>query len=554
MRAALVLLSAAILFAQDPGAIHGTVRDALTGTPLPNVTVRAGRTTVVTDPRGEYSFRHVPPGAVQVDVLGAMVKSFGLRSVTLTSGQDLALDLPVQALGRVAGAVMDADGKPVSDAVVTLATRQYSLGAIRYVLWYSSLTNSRGEFGVPGSASPMPFGNPAGIQQARIDRARSIQASRSAALATGPGMAVEAGRGYFLLASKGRAMLAADSEFEPDPAKRKPIPHVTWYIGAHTPEAAMPFSVMPAERREAMNIRMSTGPGYCILGTVRANALPGGTLQVEFAEAPMATQGILGHFRFEKTLNPDSSRETSLHICNLSPGDYRFTSALVTRPNTFPQEFRTHLVTITDGDLNLSLDGEPPVRASGEIAWDGDPPQQSAAVALQLRPLNHTTLPDETVTAKPAVPGRFAFDRLVADEFELQLMDIPSGAYLKDITCAGRSVLHQPLPAGSLGDLRITLARDGAHIAAQTDADTWVVAFPAGATTETAIADAMVFGRADSSGAWTSPLLAPGKYLVLSSPAPADGSVEFIDRLFHARFKAQELDLAPNSSTNITLK
>jgi hypothetical protein len=367
----------------------------------------------------------------------------------------------------------------------------------------------------------------------------------------GPGLTVESGVGYLLLVSKGRAALAKDGEIEEDPEKRKPVPHMTWYIGARTPDAALPLTLSPAERREGTNIRMATGPGYCIHGRVRAGAVPGGSLQVVFAEAPMASQGILGHSTFEKKLDADPAQETTLNICNLSPGDYRVTSALVTRPNTFPREFHTQVVTVTDRDLKVSLDGKPPIRVYGEIVWDGEP--LYGTVTMSLRPINHVILPQETVGAKVASPGPFTFDRLLADEYELELSGLPGGAYLKDITSGGRSIVHRPLLAGSVGDLRVILAHDGARITAQASADTWVVVVPAAATTEIAVADTMVWGRGDATGTWTSPLLAPGKYLVLSSSAPVDRSVESVERVFRSRSKASEADLGPGANVSVKL-
>jgi hypothetical protein len=151
------------------------------------------------------------------------------------------------------------------------------------------------------------------------------------------------------------------------------------------------------------------------------------------------------------------------------------------------------------------------------------------------------------------MPGAFRFDRLLADEYELQFASMPAGAYAKQVTSAGRSFLHRPLPAGAIGSLRVILARDGGHITLRTDPEAWVVAVPASATTEIDVADTMVCGRADAAGTWISPLLAPGKYLVMTSPAPVDRSVEAVERVFRARSKAQEVDLTPNGSVVVKL-
>jgi hypothetical protein len=214
--------------------------------------------------------------------------------------------------------------------------------------------------------------------------------------------------------------------------------------------------------------------------------------------------------------------------------------------------FQTQVVSISGRDAKVSLDGLPLVSVSGSIIWDGDPSRD--IVMLNLRPLHHAALPEETLNAKAGVPGPFTFERLAADEYELQLVGIPFGAYLKDVISAGRSLLHRPLPVADLGDLRVILARDGARITTQGDADAWMVAVPSGAGTEIDVADSMVWGRAGADGKWTAPLLAPGKYLVLASPTPVDRSVEAVARVFQARGKAKECDLAPGTTRVVTLK
>jgi hypothetical protein len=558
MRAAVLLLNAALLFAQpEPATIHGVVREALTGAPMSGITVKAGRVSTVTSPAGAYTLRGIPPGDTQIEISGEMVNRPQPRKVSLRAGQDLSVDLTAQALGRISGAVTDSDGQPITDAMVSAVTREYSLGALRYVLWYSALTNSRGEFGTSGTAAPLMIarGNDTPLREmaaSALERALSIRSGTAMPFVPARGIAIESGRGYLLLVSKGRAVLAKDGEIEEDPANRKPIPHVTWYIGARAPDAALPLTLAPAERREGMNIRTATGPGYCIHGTVRAGAVPGGSLQVVFGEAPMASQGILGRSSFEKKLADDPALETTLHICNLSPGDYRITSMLLAKPDTFPSEFRTQVVSIVDRDVKVVMDGRPKAELAGEIVLEGDPLPDP--VILRVSPMNHLVLAPETVTAKASVPGRFSFDDLVADEYDLLVKEIPAGIYLKDVTSDGRSVLHQPLIPGAIGELRVILGRDGARISAQAEPDSWVVAMPATPSSPIAAADTMVWGRADATGMWTSPLLAPGKYLVLAGSAPVDRSMEAVERVFQSRNKASEVELAPGGTGVVKLK
>jgi Carboxypeptidase regulatory-like domain len=521
----LAALISSTLFAQpQPGTIHGVVRDALTGTPMPNVIVRSGHNIVHTDVQGAYTFSNILPGEIEVDAAGEMVHSFGIRKVRLSPGQEATIDIAVQGLGRIGGFVFDAEGKPVADAVVSSVKRVYSLGAIQYAEDLTSFSDSRGEFGRSAATPP-----------------ERVPLKTGSWFVPGSGFALEAGAGYILSAGKGRVPVM-DGAVPEDPAARVPIPYQTWYIGAGTPETALPLTLTPGERRDGVNIRLASGPGYCINGTVRAGALPEGELRVDMA----GNLGILKRLLFTKRLAGDA--ETTLHLCNLAPGEYVLTSELIAKPRELAREFRTQMVTITDRDVKVAFDGLPPSRLSGEVVWEGDPPQTS--VTLKLIPLNHEIHSQETLTVKAAVPGVFSLDRVVADEYELQITGIPAGAYLKDVTCAGRSVLHRPVAAG---ELRVILAPDGARFTAQAPADTWVVAVPASVSNELEVADSMVSGRADAAGVWSSPVLAPGKYLVMSSPAPVNRSVESVGRVFRVRGKAKQIEIAPRGNATVDL-
>jgi hypothetical protein len=145
----------------------------------------------------------------------------------------------------------------------------------------------------------------------------------------------------------------------------------------------------------------------------------------------------------------------------------------------------------------------------------------------------------------------------------LRFRDLPKDLYVKDITYAGASILRSPLRAGSaIGNatLRITLARDGGTINAKVAdkesnpvPDSYVLIMPAEATTEAALAAALITGQTDQKGIHTTNALAPGKYLVLASTTPTDMSPECIGKLFQTRTRAQEITLAPNANLTVTL-
>jgi len=149
------------------------------------------------------------------------------------------------------------------------------------------------------------------------------------------------------------------------------------------------------------------------------------------------------------------------------------------------------------------------------------------------------------------------------DTFGLDVTGVPRGLYVKDVTYGDQSIQYEPLRVGrALGNagVRIILARDGGSISARvTDkdgnpsADCTVVILPATTPSEATLAVAMKTGKTNQSGAWTSPTLAPGKYYALATRQPIDRSPETIGKLWKARNRGEEVDVAPNGQPSVTL-
>ena len=59
-----------------------------------------------------------------------------------------------------------------------------------------------------------------------------------------------------------------------------------------------------------------------------------------------------------------------------------------------------------------------------------------------------------------------------------------------------------------------------------------------------------MFGQTDQNGAWTSSAIAPGRYIVLASRTPFDRTPETIARLWGARDRGREVDVAPGATAD----
>jgi hypothetical protein len=76
---------------------------------------------------------------------------------------------------------------------------------------------------------------------------------------------------------------------------------------------------------------------------------------------------------------------------------------------------------------------------------------------------------------------------------------------------------------------------------------------PISVASEAALAAAIVSGQCDQNGAWTSNMMAPGKYYVLALSGPHNNSPESIAKLWGNRTHFKEIELAPNGSVQVTL-
>ena len=116
-RAALLLIfiAACTLTPNQPGSIHGTIRDR-SGVPLPGVTVTlhsaSGDRTTVTNPRGEYEFTAVAPGKYEIQ---ASLSGFTQirSSVSVAEGRAVRKDATL-GYGAVAEAITVTAASPSS--------------------------------------------------------------------------------------------------------------------------------------------------------------------------------------------------------------------------------------------------------------------------------------------------------------------------------------------------------------------------------------------------------------------------------------------------------
>lgn len=575
-RLILTALTISAALAQGNGIISGVVRDAETGAPLAGVRVsvqgssqKSASTT--TDSQGRYRLGDIPPGQVGLSAGAHPETAYhaGQRTVTLAAGQELhSIDIPMRGVGRVSGRIADDEGKPVTRVEVAVVRGEYSMGALRYRAEYGTLSDQEGNYGGPSGLLVYSLLGVSSEDQVSSGLTTSLDELAALAVdfhgtgrAVPAGIPLEAGRGHLLVAHRERPTMAAPTDAPVDPKQRKTVLASSWYPGSGSLEGAIPLTLGAGENREQVNFRLDRVPAYCIQGTAPATGPEKRALGIVLSDRRLP--GGPGSFHLMMRA-PDGApgHDSRIRICNVPPGDYLLSSFVQVQGAGLPVAYSTATVTIKDDDIrDLALATQPRMAVAGEVVWDNaspDPPV-AASLTIRLRPLAREPFKDESAGAKVAVPGRFALENLLADEYALDFAGVPAGAYVKEATYGGASVLHTPLPAGS-ANLRITLARDGGRVVARVaDADgnpvsgAVAVVSLASVTSEAAFADSMITGRTDASGAWTSGLLAPGKYSVTATLAQVDRSPECIGRLYHARGKAEEAEIGAGATVSVNV-
>ncbi len=529
----------------ETGSISGVVTDAATGAPVVGVRVfipaRGGPLAdTTTDAQGRYTLSEVRAGRrhVRTDFSewGSPLVD-GRRIVSLGSGQELrSIDFVLQPEPSISGKVVDDNDEPLPGVEVVLLGREYFLGGLRYFSRFTVRTNDQGEYRIVHRIAP--------------------------------------GTGWLLLARQLKREMNPISDAPEDPKQRRLAMIPTYYPSGASPEGGTLVMLRPGEQREGGDIRMLRLPSYCLEAQADIQGQPGElSFWIHQAQPSFglgATGGSVG-VPSGGRVGPDGK----IRVCGLHRGDFRLSAFSGDR--NFPDSFGTTLVSITDRDVKgVTVTPQPRLPLSGQVVWAGEPPDEpvESEVLISVWPVYRTV--GGFNRGRSSVPGEFSIqapqslaggriDPLM-DEYSVRTRFRQAGSlYLKDVTYVGTSILHKPFYLGSAmagAELRVIVDHDGGiletHVA---DGDgepvggASVLVIPKAAKTVHTLAATRVTGETDQNGEYTSPGLAPGAYYVLATRAAlTDHSPETISALFGARLKAEEVEIEPNDTVQLTLE
>lgn len=518
------------------GSITGIVRDASTGQPVKEAELTVTNPPMrpidtKSDAQGHYTIRNIDPGAITINARPPRLENSGFppltrKLVNLGPGQDLeGIDVRVRTSAQLSGRVTDQNDQPLPGVSVLLIAREYQLGVIRYVFTGTGQTDDEGNY----------------------------------VMNAAPGLT------YLVMARKGSGQVEPVANAPIDPKLRRPSFVPTFYPGADSIAGAQLIPLTSGERRNNVDIRMHRAASQCVEGELPGSA--NGSLKFGYTEASPHS-GWSGDGGMFMSPNSGTSNDGKIRVCDLHPGEYRFEVYPSTGPGlATPQSYGTGFVTVGDRDGTVALSPVPKVKVPTEITWANNdeikgftPP---ANWILELQPIMRSQFSGEVNLPRPLRIEPFSME-LFSDDYRIVFRGLPSASvYLKDITYGSKSMLREPFHPGSAGGdatLRITLAHDGGTVAARIVdkegkplADRYVILLPATSITEAVVAETVVSGQTDQTGAWTTPMVAPGKYYAVASVTPFDRSPETVTALLRGRQKAKEVEVGASGRVSVEL-
>ena len=526
----------------EPGSISGAVVNAATGEPVAGVKIvlrtPGNPPSGLTDARGRYTIEGVAPRRYGAALAFSRDHPFsGVRTVNVGAGEHVrSIDFRLYPNQSISGRVVDENDEPLPGLEVVLLGREYYMGELRYYRRAAARTDDQGEYRITRKVPP--------------------------------------GTGWLVWATMLDRGMEPISDAPADPKLRRPAMVPTYYPSAPTAEEATVVTLGAGEQREGVDIRMVRSPSFCLEAQID---VPGQADEVSFW-----IQGAQPSFRMGATggtsgippgghVGPDGK----IRVCNLGPGDYRLTA--FSGDLNAPDSLGTTLVSLTDRDVKgITVVAQPRLPLAGRVVWAGEPPKTpiESEIPIRLWSLHRTF--GRMGSGRSSVPGEFTMQEgaFVEGGETHPLMDeyavifprrLPDNLYVKDVTYGGTSVLHRQLKLGSAlagSGLRVIVDHDGGVLKARVSddegqpiGDATVILIPKESTTHLRLAETRVAEKTNQNGEYTSSGLAPGAYYVLAIEDDfTDLSPETISKLFDARSKAEEVEIGPNATVELTLE
>ncbi|HTS78184.1 MAG TPA: carboxypeptidase regulatory-like domain-containing protein [Bryobacteraceae bacterium] len=492
------------------GKIAGTVIDAANGDPVRKVIVtltwhgtpRSWATTR-SDGSGQFQFTGLPAGNydLHANKAGAGTAIYGAagtretgKIIELAEGETiLGLKLRFIHSATVSGRVVDSDGDPIAGTQVSL--RRYSRNFGQRVLVNAgpvSTADDRGEY-----------------------RISNVQ----------PGQyLLFAGHSQF---SMGRPIVGGRGTSQPDQAPNLLISQ--FYGGASDPKDAAVLTIKDGDVLSGMDFTLISQPAVRIHGHINGvlQSVKPSNVVIEgqniASDSPLnsgisvwispVSDANFGWGQGGNAAGPDYAFDLGW----FAPGKYRVQTTLGVDGKAYAasQEVDT---SGGSGDVVLTL--APAIDLGGRIRFEGQSSEKNGFnITLNHPGPSRGGMPQDHPNVRSGPDGRFAFKQVTPGEWDLDVLQIPRGEYLKSVRYGDDDVLFKTMEVkpGSDASIDIVISSHTAQIHGEVDAAAGldparaaVVLAPVGRFHDLA---RYYYGvLAGDDGKFKMPGIAPGKY------------------------------------------
>jgi hypothetical protein len=414
----------------DISAFGGDVpaADAL---PTPKAKEPKKTFTATSDASGKFRIEGVDPGdyffkVAHAGFVGQTYKPMGANAagglLHLTSSQELHdVEVRLTPQGAVSGKVVDEDGDPMADAMVTASKYTYATGHRTLIPADTAQTNDRGEF-------------------------------RLAKLSPGR---------YYIVAER----MAINLMGSTPPPPKDGLPE-TGYVSTYFPRNT--------DVQEAESIEVKAGadiPGFTIhmqksrVVRVKGNLIGADGKPLKQAQVVLMSGARPGSMRMASVNDPDGKFE----VADVAPGTY--TAMTVQLSGSSPS---MTMQTLIVGDENLSdvkigTVAEGTLQGRVTVAGDGKVALKGVAIMLEGDEMG-PTMPS---SGRVDESGAFVLKKVASTKYRVSVSNLPAGSYLKSVLWNGREKLGEVLDfsAGVGGDLQVILGTDGGAFDAKVTRD-----------------------------------------------------------------------------------
>jgi protocatechuate 3,4-dioxygenase beta subunit len=515
------------------GALAGRVTAADTGRPLKRARViatGAGRPfSATTDEQGRFRLEALPAASYTVTATrtGFVDAVFGQRRplapgtpIALAEGQQVPeVNLRLIRGGVVAGRIVDEDGQPLAQAIVTVHRQQYVRGQKQLAVAGADRSDDRGEYRVFGLAPGDYFvsATAGGMERLAQQLIPRMFAEAEVAAAESTGYAATYYPGVITPADAGRVRVGPGQEVTGVEFQLQIVPLAT-VRGVVTGSGA-PMVMLVAEGTAGGGGRGGRGGG------------PGGMAA--------AIGGALRGAQLRAAVRPDGS----FVIPNVTPGQY----TIIARAGDDSGAAAVQSLLVA-GDVTVALTPTPGVDVGGTITLEsggGDVPRRFQGFRVTLRPIGAAaSLPgsarpaptDETgaFSIRGVLPGQYLVDAAAPQGWAMKTVYIDGADAtdraidIKSTSLRGLNLIFTDRVSALSGTVRVEGDATAAGLT--------VIAFPAD--------DALWFPesrhirttRANEGGAYRLNGLPPGDYLVVAVDDVEAG--EWFDPVFLEQMKA----------------